>query len=70
MSTESALPHRPFAALRSTGLRALVALLVVAGAAAPVLARDDHENDDEGYSIGLWGDLPYSTCRQRRACRI
>jgi hypothetical protein len=58
------LPHRPFVALRSTRLRAIVALLVVAGAAAPALARDDHENDDEGYSIGLWGDLPYSTVQE------
>ena len=48
-------PHSRRGGLRMAA-RALAALLCAAAFASPALADDD----DDAYSIGLWGDLPYS----------
>lgn len=43
----------------SLAIRLLAALTLCSAAASPSLADDDRGNDS--YTIGLWGDLPYST---------
>lgn len=44
---------------RTRPLGALIVAAIAAVLAVPTLAHDDRGHD--GYSIGLWGDLPYST---------
>jgi hypothetical protein len=44
-------------------LAAMAAALVVAVLAAPSSGRA-HDDEDETYSLGLWGDVPYSDAQQ------
>jgi hypothetical protein len=44
-------------------LAVMAAALVAAVLAAPSSGRA-HDDDDEAYSIGLWGDVPYSDAQQ------
>jgi hypothetical protein len=44
----------------------LAAALIASALATPGTGRADDEDDDggHGYSIGVWGDVPYSTTQQ------
>src|SRR5262249_53519153 len=49
----------PSALSRPSKLLALM-LGAMLSMAAPALADNDEDNDNDAYQIGLWGDLPYS----------
>jgi len=64
MRAISIATSRPSARSRTRKLLALMLALPMLSMAAlaPALAHDDFDDDDDSsYTIGLWGDLPYST---------
>jgi hypothetical protein len=57
-------PSNEVVVMKKYGERAALCALVAVctqGAVSPVHA--DGRDDDDGYAIGLWGDLPYSTAQ-------
>ena len=46
----------------------LAAAVTTAVAIGGTSSTKKHGRADTTYAIGLWGDLPYSTCRRRSAC--